>query len=352
GSDVCSSDLGHLGAPVRHIDAHIARGEEEQGVPEPVHAAVQRVCGAHDKVHQPPGDVLGQRLHRHDHGPPLLEAVNHGLNILKPGRLLHHDAETLLVTACPGQADQAGPAGIGFRAGLGRRKLRLLSRGLFRLDPKKTENPVEEAAAAAVVVHARLGPKRDVPIRTIVEPSSTATSKSLLIPIESHSMLTPGMPASATASARRRSSRKAGWAAAGSSTGGAMVIRRLTASPGSPATVRTTSSTSPGARPCFVPSPATLTCTSTGTTLPRAWARREMASAKGSRSSEWITSKSSRHCLTLLVCRCPIMCRRTPAGNMGNLARASCTRFSPMSVTPAATACWTVAMSTFFVTAI
>src|SRR5690606_11139731 len=132
--------VGHLGAPVRHIDAHIARGEEEQGVPEPVHAAVQRVCGAHDKVHQPPGDVLGQRLHRHDHGPPLLEAVNHGLNILKPGRLLHHDAETLLVTACPGQADQAGPAGIGFRAGLERRKLRLLSRGLFRLDPKKTEN--------------------------------------------------------------------------------------------------------------------------------------------------------------------------------------------------------------------
>src|SRR5690606_21749976 len=188
------------------------------------------------------------RLHRHDDGPPLLKAVHYRLHVLKADGLLHHDAQPLSVrrTARTGQAHQAPLAGgHRFRTGLGHGRGRLLNGGcLFLLNAQEAKHPVHKAPAAAVLVHAGLGPNSAEPIRTIVEPSSTATSKSLLIPIESHSMLTPRMPASATCSASRRSSRKTGRTVSGSSVHGAMVIKPRTARPGSSATVRTKGNTS------------------------------------------------------------------------------------------------------------
>src|SRR5262245_23023183 len=76
-------------------------------------------------------------------------------------------------------------------------------------------------------VHAPpLGPKRAVPIRTSVEPSSTATSKSWLIPIESSAKGLPKRPASR--SRISRSWRNQGRAADGSSANGGTVMRPRT----------------------------------------------------------------------------------------------------------------------------
>src|SRR5690606_15493476 len=275
---------------LRHFDDHVAGREQEQRLAEPHHAPVQRVGRAADEVHQPPRDLLRDQLHGQNDGTALFQAVGHHLHVVEAGGPLHHHAQQLPVAAPrAGQAHQPAPPGFGRRLA-GQRRLRGLgiSRGrLLLFDPEKIEHLVDKSfVGGRGLAHGVLFPNSAVPIRTMVDPSSTATSKSLVIPMDRQCMCTHWMSASATCSRSSRSRRNTGRTVSGSSAKGAMAIRPSIRRPGSLAISRTKSSTRSGATPCFVASPATLTCTSTGTSTPSAVARRDSASPRDGRSSE------------------------------------------------------------------
>src|SRR5215813_9878352 len=155
----------------------------------------------------------------------------------------------------------------------------------------------------------------------MVAPSSTATSKSPLIPID--------RSARPCRSASLRSARNQPRASSARSTTGGIVISPRTRKPGSAVSASTA-----------------VTNASTG--RPRARARRSSSRARSMRSTECTTSKSSSASRTLLVCRCPTRCHAAGRPISATLPRASCTRFSPSAVSPAASAARIRPTSTVF----
>src|SRR5947209_1358664 len=182
------------------------------------------------------------------------------------------------------------------------------------------------------------GPKIAVPTRTMVAPSSTAISKSPLIPIDSS-----GSP---WRSASLRSERNQPRASSARSTAGGIAISPRSRSPPSFVSASTAVSTASGGQPPFDGSRPTLTCTSASTGRPRARARRSSSRARSMRSTEWTTSNSSSASRTLFVWRWPTRCHATGRPSSATLPRASCTRFSPSAVSPAARAARMRATST------
>ncbi len=100
-----------------------------------------------------------------------------------------------------------------------------------------------------------------VPTRTMVAPSSMATSKSALIPMDSS--LSPWRSASP------RSWRNHPRASSARSTAGGMAISPCSRMWSSPASASRAAATSPGAKPLLLDSPPTLTSSSASTTRPR-----------------------------------------------------------------------------------
>src|SRR5438128_1155015 len=174
------------------------------------------------------------------------------------------------------------------------------------------------------------GPKIAVPTRTMVAPSSTAISKSPLIPIDSS-----GSP---WRSASLRSERNQPRASSARSTVGGVAINPRSRSPPSFVSASTAVSTASGGQPPFDGSRPRLTCTSASTGRPRARARRSSSRARSMRSTEWTTSNSSSASRTLFVWRWPTRCHGTGRPISAILPRASCTRFSPSAGSPAASA--------------
>src|SRR5205807_1902600 len=109
------------------------------------------------------------------------------------------------------------------------------------------------------------GPKTAVPTRTSVAPSSIATSKSPLMPIESS--------ASPCRSPSLRSVRNHGRAPSASGASGGIAMSPRTRTWPSAATASSSAPSPSGATPPFWPSPATFTCTSASTGRPRPSAR-------------------------------------------------------------------------------
>src|SRR2546426_8361084 len=174
------------------------------------------------------------------------------------------------------------------------------------------------------------GPKIAVPTRTMVAPSSTAISKSPLIPIDRSD--------SPCRSASLRSERNHPRASSARSTAGGMAIRPRSRSPPRAASACTAVSTASGGQPPLVGSAPMLTCTRASTGRPRARARRSSSRARSIRSTECTTSNSSRASRTLFVWRWPTRCHGTGRPISAILPRASCTRFSPSAGSPAASA--------------
>src|SRR5438046_1863814 len=172
----------------------------------------------------------------------------------------------------------------------------------------------------------------------MVAPSSTAISKSPLIPIDSS-----GSP---WRSASLRSERNQPRASSARSTAGGIAISPRSRSPPSFVSASTAVSTASGGQPPFDGSRPTLTCTSASTGRPRARARRSSSRARSMRSTEWTTSNSSSASRTLFVWRWPTRCHATGRPSSATLPRASCTRFSPSAVSPAARAARMRATST------
>ncbi len=146
----------------------------------------------------------------------------------------------------------------------------------------------------------------------MVAPSSTATSKSSVIPMESSRRVTFGMFSAAMRSRSIRRPAKQGLALSGSSYQGAMVMSPWMDRLGIPAAIaRMSPGASSGAAPLFDSSPARLTSISTRQTTPAAAARRLSSSARLTRLTEWIMSKRRTAYLALLVCRWPMKCHST-----------------------------------------
>src|SRR5947209_12177386 len=188
---------------------------------------------------------------------------------------------------------------------------------------------------------ARRGPKSAVPTLTWVAPSSTATAKSSLMPIESQ----PGKPCHSGRAARSsrsaRSWRNQGREASGSSPGGGIAIRPAMRRWARPARGRTAAASPAGEKPCLLSSPPRLISRKPSRVRPRSAASRSRASAMRGRSMEWTARNSSTAGRILLVWRGPIRCHstsRTWAGSSRHLATASCTRFSPKTRRPASQA--------------
>ena len=141
------------------------------------------------------------------------------------------------------------------------------------------------------------------PILTIVAPSSMATSKSFVMPIERCVMLTPGMTRSSISSLSARSRRKHGRTSSGSRTRAPTVMSPITRSPGRPAICATAPAASSGGSPFFVPSPEVFTSTRTFASTPAASARAETSRASLTLSTDWMRSKSESASRTLFVWR-------------------------------------------------
>src|SRR4029077_17093020 len=125
------------------------------------------------------------------------------------------------------------------------------------------------------------GPKMAVPTRTTVAPSSIATSKSLLMPIDSsvRPCCSPSL----------RSARNQTRESSGSFPSGGIAMSPRTLTPGSAATASSSAPRPSGATPLFDASPPTFTSTSALMTRLRARARLSSSRARSSRSSDWTT---------------------------------------------------------------
>src|SRR6266480_113855 len=108
-----------------------------------------------------------------------------------------------------------------------------------------------------------------------------------------------------------------------------------------------------GAQPLFCASPATFTCNNTRCGVVDL---RSSSRASSRESSECTRSNRPATTRALLRCRCPIRCQRIPspsppAPNSSCFCSASCTRFSPMSASPASRAARTASVPNPLVTA-
>src|SRR6266496_1226619 len=160
------------------------------------------------------------------------------------------------------------------------------------------------------------GPKIAVPTRTRVAPSSTATSKSAVMPIDSARRSPPRRRAS---SASRRNS---GRVASAEGAGGGMSIRPISSSPLVWRQATTKSSRSPAGTPCAAARSSSSTCTSARATVPASTARRPSALAPASESSECTSAPAATSRRALLRWRRPMKCQRAP-GTSAALAASS-----------------------------
>src|SRR5262249_26095445 len=152
-----------------------------------------------------------------DHRPPLLQVLR---RLLRVGQRLRHPLGDLPAAMLVDlkQRAAAGPPGPPCRRPVGRRGVERLL--LFLVVVTIAEPAVAQARDPAVLLCDLMGgellahhdylltPKMAVPIRTIVDPSSTAISKSPVIPIESTCRCGSGSCWNSRAS-RRKASRVA-----------------------------------------------------------------------------------------------------------------------------------------------
>src|SRR5882672_7355747 len=174
------------------------------------------------------------------------------------------------------------------------------------------------------------GPKMAVPTRTMVAPSSMATSKSPLMPMEQCSSPT------ASRSSRRR--RNHGRDASAESVAGGMHMRPRTSRFFSPVIASRSRLSSAGWTPPFWDSSPMFTWTSTRRARSAWWARRSSSCASSTRSTDWIQSKRRAASLALFVWSEPMRCHGTARPMDSTFSLASWTRFSPRAWTPASTA--------------
>ena len=195
--------------------------------------------------------------------------------------------------------------------------------------------------APPTFTHRSREPKSAVPTRTCVEPSSTATSKSWLIPMESSGKRLPKRSASRSRISLSR--RKYGRAPSGSVGEGRhgheaadLEVREVRARRAASA------STSSAGAPDLVSSPPRLTSRRTGNDRFSAASSPSRRTASRSRSRLSITEKHCSAGFALFVWSGPIS-RHSRPGNSPRSASIfptpSATRFSPKSVRPARAAC-------------
>src|SRR5437867_4138493 len=177
------------------------------------------------------------------------------------------------------------------------------------------------------------GPKSAVPMRTNVAPSSTATSKSPDMPMDSSRIETPGILSACASAANIRNRRKCGRASSGAPAAGGMAISPSTRTPFKAPTRSVTRANSSGLNPCLVFSSATFTSSRIACVSPRSLAARSRRSATSSRSTACSSAKRPTAALILFVWSGPIRCHSIPAWTRAPtssiLASASWTRFSP-----------------------
>ena len=143
----------------------------------------------------------------------------------------------------------------------------------------------------------------------MVAPSSTAASKSWLIPIESSAPREqPRRRAPAPRSARSR--RKKGRAASVSSRKGGSTMRPSSRSPSRPRSASSAERSSVSGRPNFVSSPARSTWTRARTGRPCSAPIRARRSARSDESTDWTRPKRAAARRALFDCRCPTRCQR------------------------------------------
>ena len=176
-------------------------------------------------------------------------------------------------------------------------------------------------------------------MRTVVAPSSTASSKSSLIPMESS-----GRP-------RERASSRSAAKCGRVRPGGGIVIRPRSSRAGSARTAATSPGTSAGETPAFVASPPVFTSTRTLRRLPAWAAARSSRSARSAESTVSTIPATRAARLALFDWTGPIRWPTQPAGSEGNFASASWTRFSPKWRTPASNARRRSSTGRVFVTA-
>src|SRR5690554_796851 len=138
--------------------------------------------------------------------------------------------------------------------------------------------------------HRSRSPKRTVPSRTIVAPSSTAHSKSFDIPIDRCSARNPST-SRAHSSKRARVPWKVRRTTTSSSVNGAIVMRPSTRRPGRAQISATGPVPFATSKPPFVSSPDAFTCTRTSTVRSALTASAETTFARRSESSECSRSK-------------------------------------------------------------
>src|SRR5439155_546881 len=161
------------------------------------------------------------------------------------------------------------------------------------------------------------------PSRRNVAPSSTATGKSSLIPIERWGSSTPRRVWARFRSSR--STRKWGREASGRAGAGGIAIRPSRRSPGWPRIASATTSTRSGGTPRLVPSPPTFTWTRTASERPARPTSAARAAARGAESTVCTRSKRPTAARTLLRWRPPIRCQDAAPATAARLASASCT---------------------------
>src|SRR6266849_8686867 len=225
---------------------------------------------------------------------------------------------------------------VGGRDGRGGHQTRLrqaLDEGLAHIaGPEEGHALALDAHAPPSVTAARgdRGPKMAVPTRTMVAPSSMATSKSPLMPMEQCSSPT------ASRSSRRR--RNHGRDASAESVAGGMHMRPRTSRLFSRVIAAKSRLSSAGWTPPFWGSSPIFTWTSTRRARSAWWARRSSSCASSTRSTDWIHSKRRAASLALFVWSEPMRCHGTGRPRDSTFSLASWTRFSPRAWTPASTA--------------
>src|SRR5437762_2919265 len=166
-------------------------------------------------------------------------------------------------------------------------------------------------------------PKSARPSRSNVAPSSTATGKSSLIPIERWGSSTPRRVWARSRSSR--STRKWGREASERAGAGGIAMRPSRRSPEWPRTASATSSSRSGGTPRLVPSPPTFTWTRTASERPARPTAAARAAARGAESTVCTQSKRPTAARTLLRWSPPIRCQAAAPATAARLARASWT---------------------------
>jgi hypothetical protein len=189
------------------------------------------------------------------------------------------------------------------------------------------------------------------PIRTIVEPSSMATSKSALMPIESSRRRIRFGHLEVSRSRSSRSAAKSLRARSGPPSRDAIVISPSTYTRGRLAICGNSGSISSGRKPCLAASPETFISSSTSAGTRSDSASLLISSSSRRLSAEWITGHRGSVRRTLFLWRWPTRCQvGLKSASAAAFCHNSCGRLSPKCVRPAPTRSLATAGSTYFVT--